>query len=155
VVAVLGAGVPLIIDYLTSRNDDRVVRLAVPPASELGGGTGTMQRFEFFELDSAAATRALEAGDVDGVRDLSTLESPTLVTESEPSWLDELNGVLTDVALAERLEASGVSRDEFAALMQPVDLRLELQEEAPATGSGRIATIIGIMLFAIFTGTGL
>src|SRR5690606_23275134 len=107
------------------------------------------------ELDSAAAARALEAGDVDGVLDLSTLESPTLITESEPGWLDELNGVLTDVALAARLEASGVSRDGFAALRQPADLRLELQEEAPATGSGRIATIIGIMLFAIFTGTGL
>lgn len=39
--------------------------------------------------------------------------------------------------------------------MRPVDLQLELRAGTPASGSGSIATIIGIMLFAIFTGTGL
>jgi ABC-2 type transport system permease protein len=151
VVAVLGAGVPLVIEYMQGRNAERVVTLAVAPGSDIANSG----RFEFVELDDAAAAAALEAEDVDGVLDLSSIEEPKLVTEREPGWLAELNAVLSEAALAERLAASSVTQDEFAALVRPVELQVETPPEVAGSGGGPIGAIIGIMLFAIFTGTGL
>ncbi len=151
VVAALGAGVPLAIDVLTSRGEGGTVTLAVP----VGAGMEDVGRFAFVEMDSAAADRALAEGDVDGILEPTSAESPTLVVEREPGWTGELSEALSQVALAGRLEASRLSPAEFEALVRPVDLEVEARGASTSSGSGAIAAIIGVMLFAIFTGTGL
>lgn len=151
VVAALGAGVPLVIDFLTSRDAARVVTVAVPP----GAGLENVGRFEFVELDDAAATAALSEGEVDGILEPASARTADLVVSREVGWTAELGEALSQAALESRLEASGVSPEQFAALVEPVDLRVAVEGTAPTSGSGPVAAIVGIMLFAIFTGTGL
>ena len=151
VVAALGAGVPLVIEYMTSRGASSTVTLAVP------AGTGLQEagRFEFVELTGAAATAALEAGDIDGILDLTSLETPRLVVDEEPGWSTELGEVLSAVAMTQRAADAGIDTQTLAALTRPVDVQVEVPPTARDRGSAAIGTTIGIMLFAIFTGTGL
>src|SRR5690606_36279544 len=151
VVAALGAGVPLVIDFRTSRDAARVVTVAVPP----GSGLENVGRFEFVELDEAEATAALSEGDVDGILEPASARTADLVVSREVGWTVELSEALSQAALESRLEASGVSPEQFAALVEPVDLRVAVEGTAPTSGSGPVAAIVGIMLFAILTGTGL
>jgi len=97
----------------------------------------------------------LAAGDVDGVLDLSDLEAPRVTVEREPRWSNELSEVLSVIAMADRAAAAGLETDELEALLQPVALEVEVPANASDRGSGAIGVVIGIMLFAIFTGTGL
>src|SRR5690606_14264201 len=131
VVAALGAGVPLAIDFLTSRGEGGTVTLAVP----VGAGMEDVGRFAFVEMDSAAADRALAEGDVDGILEPTSAESPTLVVEREPGWTGELSEALSQVALAGRLEASRLSPAEFEALVRPVDLEVEARGASTSSGS--------------------
>ena len=151
VVATLGAGVPLVIEYMTSRSASSTVTLAVPA----GTGLQEVGRFRFVELTGAAATAALEGGDIDGILDLTSVENPRLVVDEEPGWSTELTEVLSAVAMTERAASAGIDTQTLAALTRPVEVQVEVPPAARDRGSGLIGATIGIMLFAIFTGTGL
>ncbi|HET8984264.1 MAG TPA: ABC transporter permease [Trueperaceae bacterium] len=151
VVAALGAGVPLIVEYLTSRGASTPVTLAVPT----GTGLPDLGRFSFVELEQGEVQAALENGTVDGILDLAVVEAPRLVVESEPRWAAELSELLTIVATAERAANAGLEQEELDDLLRPVELRVDVPASAADRGSGAIAAVIGIMLFGIFTGTGL
>lgn len=151
VVAALGAGVPLVIEYMSTRGANSTVTLAVP----VGTGLSDVGRFEFVELAASDAATALASGEVDGILDLSDPEGVRVVVEREPRWAEELTGVLSAFAMADRAATAGIEPHELDALLSPVALQVEVPPSAADRGSSAIGATIGIMLFGIFTGTGL
>src|SRR5688572_20837358 len=126
VVAALGAGVPLIIEYMSTRGASDTITLAVPVGADLP----PVGRFEFVAMSTEASAEALAAGDVDGVLDLSDLEAPRVTVEREPRWSNELSEVLSVIAMADRAAAAGLETDELEALLQPVALEVEVPANA-------------------------
>ncbi|HLU83279.1 MAG TPA: ABC transporter permease, partial [Trueperaceae bacterium] len=112
-------------------------------------------RFSFVALPPADIEAALDDGTIDGHLELIDVDNPRLVIEKEPRWADELREVLSVVATGERAAGAGLEPHELDALLRPVELRVDVTASAADRGSGAIGALIGIMVFAIFTGTGL
>ncbi|CAN5745038.1 hypothetical protein BH23DEI1_BH23DEI1_12820 [soil metagenome] len=85
------------------------------------------------------------------------LEVPGVVevrASGEPPWLGALSEIVTAVTVPLRLDRLGVEPRAVSEALAPVPLRFVPEGPAPRGGGG-VTIMLVIMLFAIFTGTGL
>lgn len=150
IIIVLGVGVPFVMGLM---NDNPQRQIAV-----VGGGETLVSNdsFAFEALPAAAARAALEDGSVDGVLSLDPDGNAELTVQRTRGWNQELQAYLTQAFLPARLEAVGVSAEQLAELASPVTMEVtQLAEDGGVGGSTLVSILLGLMIFAIFTGTGL
>lgn len=150
VIIALGVGVPFVMG-LMSDNPQRQIAVV--------GGDGTLasnDSFSFEHLPAAAALAALEDGSVDGVLSLGADGNAELTVQRTRGWNQELQAYLSQAFLPARLETAGVSAEQLAELASPVTMEITLlAEEGGVGGTTLVSIFLGLMIFAIFTGTGL
>lgn len=150
IIIVLGVGVPFVMGLM---NDNPQRQIAV-----VGGGETLVSNdsFAFEALPAAAARAALEDGSVDGVLSLDPDGNAELTVQRTRGWNQELQAYLTQAFLPARLEAVGVSAEQLAELASPVTMEVtQLAEDGGVGGATLVSILLGLMIFAIFTGTGL
>ena len=150
IIIVLGVGVPFVMGLM---NDNPQRQIAV-----VGGGETLVSNdsFAFEALPAAAARAALEDSSVDGVLWLDPDGNAELTVQRTRGWNQELQAYLTQAFLPARLEAVGVSAEQLAELASPVTMEVtQLAEDGGVGGATLVSILLGLMIFAIFTGTGL
>ena len=150
IIIVLGVGVPFVMGLM---NDNPQRQIAV-----VGGGETLVSNdsFAFEPLPAAAARAALEDGSVDGMLWLDPDGNAELTVQRTRGWNQELQAYLTQAFLPARLEAVGVSAEQLAELASPVTMEVtQLAEDGGVGGATLVSILLGLMIFAIFTGTGL
>lgn len=129
------------------------VELAVVEGPEALAGS---ERFELVPMTEAEAQGALSGGEVDGVLLFEGADEATLLVGREPGWAEELDAYLAQALLPQRLEAAGISEEALTRVGRPVIGALETSGAAEvARGSTLVSILLGLMIFAIFTGAGL
>lgn len=151
IIAALGVGGAFAVELFTG-GEENAIELAVTGVEALPDS----ERFTFsYFSDADSAAAALADGEVDGVLEASDLEAPLLTLEREAVWTPELSEFLVQATLDDRLARTGVDEATLTALLEPVDLQVELTEGSVLSGTLVIVIIAGTMLFAVFIGTGL
>ncbi|MFA5552416.1 MAG: ABC transporter permease [Trueperaceae bacterium] len=150
VIIALGVGVPFIIGLISG---DTQREIAVVGWHET---IAPNDSFSFEPLSEAAAMAALQDGSVDGVLLFAADGSTELTVQRASGWNDQLQAYLSQAFLPARLEAVGVSAEQLAELTQPISMQVNLLAEERSVGGATLVSIfLGLMIFAIFTGTGL
>ena len=150
IIIALGVGFPLIIGLISG---DTQRHIAVVGWNET---LASNDSFSFEHLPAAEALAALEDGTVDGVLSFATDGATELTVQRTSGWNQQLQGYLSQAFLPARLESAGVSAEQLAELTQPVSMQINLlAEERGVGGATLVSILLGLMIFAIFTGTGL
>ena len=113
-------------------------------------------RFVRAASDTQARREALQSGAVRGVLSRQPDGSFNLLVAKEPSFQSDLLTVLGEAVVAERLAASGMTREALARVLAPpvVDVRFIDSARAQRTGAEKVAAalFIVVLLLAVFTG---
>ncbi len=151
IIAAMGIGGAWAIEQF-SGGSDSTVTIALTGSD----GLPDSERFEFVPYpDAEAALAALQDGSVAGVLAAGNPEAPVLTLERERSWSAELAEFMVQAVLDERLARAGIDQATLSGLLQPVDMDVQLLEDSVMSGTLVILLVAGVMLFAVFTGTGL
>jgi ABC-2 type transport system permease protein len=98
--------------------------------------------------------QAVERGEIDGLLVLDADGAGTLTVAHAPPWRGRLEAWLTSMRTRARLAERGLSSEDLARIIEPVELRVT-ELSPPRAGRGaRIAALIavGVMMFAVFNG---
>ena len=150
VIIALGVGVPFIIGLISGETQRDIAVV---------GWDATLVSNDDFSFDyfpEVVAMAALEGGSVDGVLSFDEDGSAALTVQRTSGWNQQLQAYLSQAFLPGRLESVGVSAEQLAELTQPVVMEVNLlAEESGVGGTTLVSILLGLMMFAIFTGTGL
>ncbi len=150
VIIALGVGVPLIIGLVTGESERHIAVVDWEVALQ------SSERFTFSNMPEADALAALEEGSVDGVLAFSEDGSAELTVQRGRTWNQQLQGYLSQAFLPSRLERVGVSAAQLEEITQPVAMDITEVDAPSGVGGGTLVSILlGLMIFGIFTGTGL
>lgn len=150
IIIALGVGFPLVIGAISGDPQRHVALvgwdLTLQPSEE----------YTFSSMTEPQAQAALADGAVDGILSVGDTGQFVLSVERARGWNTELQAFLTRALLPARLEASGVSETQLAELTRPVVLDVnELAGETFVGGTVLVSVLLGLMIFGVFTGTGL
>lgn len=100
--------------------------------------------------------QALEAGDIDALLRIESLDAAELVITREPVWKGELEGALNDARGQLKREASGIAPRVLADLFAPIELRVAYHETAarPRSLAEKVlaGVLTGLMMLGVFVG---
>ncbi len=147
--AVIGGAAPFVIDLITSSGDVELAAVGAPfdlPEDET---------FSFVAMTAQEAAAAFEAGELDGVLTFHSTYDFTLQVERQRNWVGQLDAYLTQLVLPARLAESSLTPQEYQQLLQPANLEVAITGESGDRGALAVNIVLGVMIFGVFTGTGL
>lgn len=150
IILVLGIGIPTVMRVVggETQRDLAVVGATIDLEDS--------ESFAFSQMTEAEAMAALDDGEVDGVLRLDGSGPVELVVERGRNWNAALQTYLTQAFLPSRLESAGVSAQQLVEITQPLEFQvITTNEENGGGGSLLVSIFLGLMIFGIFTGTGM
>lgn len=150
IIIALGVAGPSVISLISGDSERHIGVVGFDVPLEDGAG------FSYSFMPEVVAMAALEEGSVDGVLRFEDSENAELIVERGGAWSEQLRAHVTQALLPGRLDGAGVSAAQLELLTQPVSLEVtQLREEGSRGGATLVSVLLGLMIFAIFTGTGL
>jgi len=149
IIALIGTAAPFVIDLIGGSGE---VELAVVGAPD---GLPEDETFSFMPMTEQEAREALEAGEADGILTFHSTDDFTLEVERERIWAGQLQGYLTGLVLPTRLAESSLTPQEYEQLLQPANLEVAITGESGDGGEIAVNLVLGVMIFGVFTGTGI
>jgi len=156
-ITVLGGMAAIGLMSFARAGDEETPRVAVIGAANLAS-------IETADTDLVIETRlpaeepevrlAVERGEIDGLLILDEEGAGALIVARTPPWQGRIEAWLTAVRTRARLAERGLSPEDLARIIEPVELRIS-ELSPPRGGRGaRIAAIIavGVMIMAVFSG---
>lgn len=142
---------------LLNRADKDPVTLPVLNSSILSITTpeGSRLAFQPVSADSEQVLReAVRRREIDGFLILLSIDTADLVVSRQPSWKHELDQVLTQARLEEKIRLLGVTTHQVADALLPFAVNVVFDENAkkPMGSAEKIAAgiVIGLMLIGVF-----
>ena len=139
---------------LVNRERGKPVTLAVVGWEVLPFALAEDSRIQLARDDgrsTSAIRRAVAAGEFDALLIIESTDRASLVVETEPHWLGELEAGLTEARRAAGLEAVGLSIEQLAAVLAPYTVEVSYAEGAtvPTSGPARVTAIVIVVMMMV------
>jgi ABC-2 type transport system permease protein len=100
--------------------------------------------------------RIINEGDTDGLLIIHTIDNIELLVSKKPTWLQELQSVMSSASRQVKLKESTVSLDQIEYILMPPEIKLSITgngvRQAGSAEKISAGILIGLMLMGVFFG---